>query len=88
MNSLIKPSKKLVTLGTGKIVTIDRLTGRISVFLKNGLVSISSYMGDLNELRDGMTVLVGKVENTYVILNKANAIPRLSTSNTMVRIKH
>ena len=70
----------------GKIEAIDRLKGRISVFTRNGLVTSASYMGDLNELREGMTVLVGKVNGGKVILSKGNAIPRLSTSNTVRKL--
>jgi hypothetical protein len=62
-----------------KITAINRLTGKVTLFVRNGLVSAGNYLYDLNELREGMNVLVGRVSNTFVILNKVNNVPRGGT---------
>lgn len=61
----------------GTVVSIDRSTGKVSLYLRNGLVSAGSYLYDLSDLKIGNSVLVSKVSGSYVILNK---IP----SNTLI----
>lgn len=80
MPSQLLKVKEKTTLEQAKIVSIDRNTGRVSLFMKNGMVSVGSYLYDLNQLREGMTVLVGRVDNSYVILNKMANIPRTAKS--------
>jgi len=82
--SLTKQNKVDSSLEQGKVVFIDRLKGRVSVFLRNGLVSAASYLYNLDELRVGMSVLVGKVSNSHVIISKveigAGALPGFGRS--------
>lgn len=58
-----------------RIMSIDRNKGRVTLFMKNGLFSIGHYLHDLNDLRENMTVLVGKVNDSHVILSKISANP-------------
>jgi len=51
------------------------------LFTKNGLVSVGTYLHDINDLREGMTVLIGDLEGSKVILDKVSANPK--TSNGM-----
>jgi len=70
---MILKSKKSFT--KGEISSVNKLTGRVGVNFKNGLKSTASYLGDVKDLRVGMFVLVGKVNNTYVIINKMSNVP-------------
>lgn len=54
----------------GVITTIDRITGRVGVYLRNGLSSTATYLYNLQDLRVGMPVIVTKVSGAYVILNR------------------
>jgi hypothetical protein len=54
----------------GKVASIDKNTGKVFLYLRNGLVSCGTYLYDINDLRVGNSVLVSKVSNAYVILNK------------------
>jgi hypothetical protein len=58
-----------------RIVSIDRNKGKVTLFMKNGLFSIGHYLHDLDDLRENMTVLVGKVNDSHVILSKIFANP-------------
>jgi hypothetical protein len=51
------------------ITSINKVTGRVGLFLKNGLHTTGTYMYDINDLRVGLSVLVSKVDNFYVIIN-------------------
>jgi hypothetical protein len=82
---LLQSNKNRKTLERGKIMAINNLTGRVSVFLRNGLVSAASYLYDLTDLRVGMSVLIGKVDNTNVILNKVSNMPRAGKSFSISR---
>ena len=53
-----------------KINSIDYASGRIGIFTKNGLKSVATYLGNLSHLRVGNQVLVGKVDDAFIILNK------------------
>jgi hypothetical protein len=79
------PKIKKPALEQGKIMSINKLTGRVGVFIKNGLVSAASYLYDISELRVGMSVLVGRVSNTYVIMNKMLNVPRAGRSYSLAR---
>jgi len=74
--------KKPDNLLRGKITAIDKTTGRISVFLKNGLYSVAIYLGDLDELQVGTNVLLGRVDDQYIIINRVQNVPRLCGSFT------
>jgi len=52
-----------------KVVSINWVTGRVGVFLRNGLESTASCLGDITNLYVGISVLVTKVSNSYVILS-------------------
>lgn len=52
------------------ITSIDRTTGRVGVFLRNGLHSTATYLYDLKDLREGLSVIVSKVSNHWVIVNR------------------
>lgn len=52
------------------ITSIDKVKGRVGLFLKNGLSSTGTYMYDINDLRVGISVLVSKVDGFYVIINR------------------
>ena len=64
------------TLEQGKVSSIDLLSGKVFVYLRNGLISASSYLYDLDDLREGNSVLVGRVSNSYVIISKVPSLPR------------
>ena len=68
-----------------KIISIDRNKGRVTLFMKNGLFSIGHYLHDLNDLREGMTVLVGKVNDSHVILSKISANPKVSSGMSLIK---
>ena len=70
MKSLLLKNDKPQGIEQGTVLGINKLTGRISLSLRNGLVSSGSYLYDINDLRIGDSVLVSKVSNSYVILNK------------------
>jgi hypothetical protein len=81
LGNTIKPDK----IEQGKIITINREKGRVSLFLKNGLVSAGSYLYDLTDLHEGENVLVCKVNGQYVILNKMGGtlLPRVAATYTV-----
>ena len=72
-------------LDTAKIKAIDRVKGRISLSMRNGLTSTGTYLYDIADLREGMNVLVGNVNGSYVILNEIQNMPRLGTSYSVRR---
>jgi len=73
--------KRIDDLEEGKIVAIDRLKGRVSLYLRNGLVSTGTYLYDIKNLREGMSVLIGRVSNSYVIINEVKGIPKESVAS-------
>lgn len=73
------------SLEQGKIVSIDKVKGRVSIAMRNGLITAGSYLYDLNALREGMTVLVGRVSNSNVIIEKVSNIPRTSRPFSLIR---
>lgn len=77
--------KKVSSLTQAKIMAVDKILGRVSLYMKNGLVSAGYYLYDINDLRVGMSVLVGLVDGTYVILNKVSNMPRVGTSYTVTK---
>lgn len=66
-----------------RITAINRLTGRVSLAMRNGLISTGTYLYNLSDLRVGMDVLVGIVDGSYAILNKIQNIPRQGVSYSM-----
>jgi surface protein len=68
-----------------RVVSIDKNKGRVTLFTKNGLVSVGTYLHDINDLREGMSVLIGDVDGTKVILNKIADSPKNSSSVSLVR---
>lgn len=77
--------KEVEELSQAKIVSIDRNKGRVSLFTKNGLVSVGTYLHDINDLREGMTVLIGDLEGSKVILSKISANPKTSNGMSLVQ---
>ena len=78
-------NKKIQSLNHARIESIDRIKGRVSLSMRNGLISTGTYLYNLNELREGMTVLVGKLDGSYVIIEKVTANPKLSGSLSMIK---
>jgi len=79
------PKKKAEDFEQAKITSIDKISGRVGIFLRNGLVSSATYLYDINDLRVGASVLVGRVSNTYVIMNKVPNMPRAGVSYSLPR---
>ena len=77
--------KETDSLEQAKIVSIDKISGRVGISLRNGLISSATYLYDINDLRVGMSVLVVRVSNTYVILNKISNMPRTGVSHSLPR---
>ena len=77
------PRKDAQTLDQAKIVAIDKNKGRVSLFMRNGLISTGTYLYDINDLKVGLSVLVGKINGSYVILNKIVSMPKVSNFLTM-----
>ena len=75
----------MTTFDTAKISSIDRIKGRIGLSMRNGLESVGTYPYDIADLREGMSVLIGKVNNSHVILNQIENIPRSGTSYSVRR---
>jgi hypothetical protein len=73
-------------LSQAKILAIDRNKGRVTLAMKNGLISTGTYLYDLNDLRVGMIVLIGKVSGTYVIMNKVAANPKTSNGMSILKV--
>lgn len=72
-------------LSQAKILAIDKNKGRVTLSMKNGLISTGTYLYDLNDLREGMTVLVGLVHGTHVILNKIETnIPKMGALSVVI----
>ena len=67
-------------LDQAKIVSINRITGRVVLAMRNGLISTGVYLYDIADLREGMSVLIGEVNGTHVILSKVENIPRNGSS--------
>lgn len=63
-------------LSQAKILAIDKNKGRVTLATKNGLISTGICLYDINDLRENMTVLVGKVSGTNVIIEKVSANPK------------
>ncbi len=68
--SLLHDQYKRGELLQGRIMAINKTTGVISVFIRNGLTTTATYLYDINELRVGGLVLIGVVSGSYVILNR------------------
>jgi hypothetical protein len=84
MKSLLSKKKKIRDyFEQAKITAVDRLSGRISIFLRNGLTTAATYLYDVDDLRAGMSVVVTKVDGTYVIMDKAPVMPRTGVSYSM-----
>jgi hypothetical protein len=65
-------------LSQAKILAIDKNKGRVTLATKNGLISTGTYLYDINDLKVNMTVLVGKVSGTNVIIEKVSAnLPKM-----------
>ena len=71
-------------LSQAKILAIDRNTGRVTLATKNGLISTGTYLYDINDLKENMTVLVGKVSGTNVIIEKVFANPKNGQGSSLV----
>jgi surface protein len=72
-------------LSQAKIVAIDRNKGRVTLATKNGLVSTGTYLYDINDLKVNMTVLVGKVSGTNVIIEKISSGPKSSSGMSLIK---
>lgn len=83
--SLSKQMKNdlLTDLNHARIESIDRIKGRVSLSMRNGLVSTGTYLYDLNDLKEGMTVLVGKLDGSYVIIEKVTGGTKKSAATTV-----
>lgn len=69
-------------LEKAKITSIDTLTGRVGLYLRNGLNTVGTYLYDIKDLRVGMAVIVGRVSNAYVIFqNMASSSPAITTKS-------
>lgn len=69
-------------LDKATITSIDRTTGRIGLFLRNGLETTGTYLYDIKDLRVGMVVIVGRVNNAYMIFqNMSNNMPAVATKS-------
>ena len=68
-----------------RVVSIDKNKGRVTLFTKNGLVSVGTYLYDINDLRENMTVLIGDLDGTKVILDKVSANPKNSNGMSLVK---
>lgn len=60
---------KDTTIEQAFITSIDKVKGRIGLFLKNGLHTTGNYLYDINDLRVGISVIVSKVDGFYTIVN-------------------
>jgi hypothetical protein len=69
----------------GKVISINRVTGRVSVSLRNGLIVSATYIYDINTLFVGNSVIVTKVSNAYVILNKVSGNVPIGQSSSVSR---
>lgn len=64
------------------ITSINKTTGRVGLFLRNGLETYGVYLYDLNDLYVGMTVLVGLMNGAYVIFqNMSSNAPVVATKS-------
>lgn len=68
-----------------RILSIDRVTSRITLYMKNGLITTGTYLYDISDLIAGTTVLVAKLDDSYVILNKMANSPRVNNSYSMAQ---
>mgnify|MGYP001400243076 CR=1 FL=1 len=75
----------MASFDTAKISSIDRTKGRIGLSMRNGLESVGTYPYDISTLRVGMSVLIGKVDGSHVILNQVENVPRGGTSFSVRR---
>ena len=81
--SFTPKKKQKNSLEQAKIVSIDKISGRVGISLRNGLISSATYLYDINDLRVGASVLVGRVSNTYVIMNKVSNMPRAGVAYSL-----
>lgn len=77
--------KEIDDLNQARITAIDKVKGRVSLAMKNGLISTATYLHDINDLRVGMTVLVGMVNDSYFILEKVSANPKNSVGMSLAK---
>ena len=61
--------RKDTTIEQAFVTSIDKVKGRVGLFLKNGLLTIGNYLYDINDLRVGISVIVSKVDGFYTIVN-------------------
>lgn len=78
--------KEIDDLNQARITAIDKVKGRVSLAMKNGLISTATYLHDINDLRVGMTVLVGMVNDSYFILEKVSANPKNSNGMSLLQL--
>ena len=81
--SFTPKKKQKDSLEQAKIVSIDKISGRVGISLRNGLISSATYLYDINDLRVGASVLVGRVSNTYVIMSKVSNMPRAGVAYSL-----
>jgi hypothetical protein len=55
------------------ITSLDKVKGRVGLYLRSGLQTVGTYLYNINDLRVGLSVVVAKVDNFYVILNRVTA---------------
>jgi hypothetical protein len=72
MKTLMQKKQITDVVEQGKVISINRVTGRVSVSLRNGLIVSATYIYDIKDLFVGNSVIVTKVSNAYVILNKVS----------------
>jgi len=87
MKTILNQNKYKGDLEQGKITAINKLTGRVSLFMKNGLQSAATYLYDINDLRVGMSVLYARVDDSYIIINKMSNVPGTGMSVSLPKIK-
>jgi len=65
----LNEKKKESNLEQGKILTIDSVNKKVTLLMRNGLVTSGTYSEETTGLATNMSVLIGKVSNAYLVMS-------------------
>jgi uncharacterized protein affecting Mg2+/Co2+ transport len=85
MKQSLLDSYKDTKVEQAEVISINLGTGRVGLFLRNGLESTGIYLYDVKELYIGVSVLCTKVNDSYVILTKIPSNKPRSVFSTRIR---
>lgn len=84
MGNIFTKDKVKQGMEQAKVLAIDKIKGRVSLYMKNGLITSGTYIYDINDLVVGATVLVARIDDSFIIMNKISNAPRENKSYSLI----